>query len=51
MYGWFWRALPGPVWFRLIIVLALLIGVVWLLFEFVFPALAPLLPLDETTVG
>lgn len=50
MYGWIWRHLPGPAWLRIILVLAVLVGIVYVLFEFIFPELAPYLPLDETTV-
>lgn len=51
MYSWLWRALPGPAWFRAIVLLAAAAAIVWVLFEYAFPALAPMLPLDETTVG
>lgn len=51
MYGWLWRHLPGPAFVRLLIVLVLLVGIVFALFTVVFPAIAPLLPLDENTVG
>lgn len=50
MYGWLWRHLPGPALVRVLILLVLAAGAVLLLFEVVFPALAPLLPLDENTL-
>ena len=51
MYGWIWRGLPGPAWFRLLVVLALLGAVVAVLFEWVFPAVAPYMPFNDQTVG
>lgn len=51
MYSWIWRNIPGPTWFRVIFLIAVAAGIVWILFEYAFPALAPHLPLDETTVG
>src|SRR5690606_39176528 len=44
MYGWLWRHLPGPAVVRALILLVAAVAVVALLFEVVFPALAPLLP-------
>jgi hypothetical protein len=37
MYGWIWRHLPGPTWFKAIEVLALIVLTVLFLFEVVFP--------------
>lgn len=51
MYGWLWRHLPGPALVRVLILLVALAAAVLLLFEVVFPAIAPLLPLDQNTVG
>jgi hypothetical protein len=50
MYGWLWRHLPGPVPVRLLLTLALLTGVVLLLFGVVFPAVEPHLPFTHQTV-
>lgn len=50
MYAAFWRLLPGPWWVKLIIVLALLVGVFFLLMEVVFPAVGPLMPWTEVGV-
>ena len=50
MYRLLWRALPGPVWLRLLIVLALVAGVVAALFTWLFPALAPYMPFNDITV-
>ncbi len=51
MYAAFWRVLPGPAWLRVMIVLTLIAGGVYLLFEYAFPWLEPLLPFNEVTVG
>ncbi len=37
MYGALWRVLPGPVWLRIILMLALVAAVVFALFTWVFP--------------
>ena len=51
MYGWIWRHLPGPTWVRVattVVVCAVVVGV---LFAWVFPAVAPLIPFNQLTVG
>ncbi|WP_200932259.1 MULTISPECIES: hypothetical protein [unclassified Microcella] len=49
MYAALWRALPGPVWLRVLIVLVLLAGILWALAYVVFPWAADvLLPQDVT---
>ncbi|MFV0427460.1 MAG: hypothetical protein ACK5KU_10565 [Beutenbergiaceae bacterium] len=50
MYGWIWRHLPGPVVVRLLLALIVISGLVALLFLVVFPAVEPLLPLNDNTV-
>lgn len=40
MYAWFFHLLPGPTWFRWILVLILLAAVVVVLMEFVYPWIA-----------
>lgn len=50
MYGLLWRALPGPVWLRAILALLLLALVVVVLFEWVFPWLATIMPFNDQTV-
>lgn len=50
MYGWIWRRLPGPVWVRAVIALALVAGVVAACFTWLFPAIAPLMPFNDVTV-
>lgn len=51
MYGAIWRALPGPLLVRLMLAVVLLAAVIVALFTWVFPAVAPLLPLNEPSVG
>ncbi|MCL3860780.1 hypothetical protein [Actinotalea sp. K2] len=50
MYAAIWRLLPGPVWLRVILALALVVGVVAVCFQWVFPAIAPFMPFNEITV-
>lgn len=50
MYGAIWRVLPGPAWLKTIESLILIAGVVAVLFLWVFPWVAPLLPFDQQTV-
>ncbi len=50
MYGWLWRSLPGPVPVRVLLLAVLVVVVVAVLFEVVFPALAPLVPVNDGTV-
>lgn len=50
MYGLLWRVLPGPVWLRIILVLILLLAVVYACFTWLFPAIAPHMPFNETTL-
>ena len=51
MYAAIWRILPGPGWLKAIEALILIVGIVALLFLWVFPTIAPLLPFDQQTVG
>ena len=51
LYGLLWRILPGPRWLKAIEALVLALVVVAALFTWVFPAIAPLMPFNETTVG
>lgn len=50
MYAALWRALPGPVGVRLLLALLLLLAVVAACFVWVFPAVAPYVPFNDTTV-
>jgi hypothetical protein len=51
MYGWLWRHLPGPTWVRVVLVLLAVLGVAVLCFTTLYPAIAPLMPFNDTTVG
>ena len=49
MYGALWRILPGPVWVRIVLVLASLAGVIFMLFTWVFPWVDGIInPIDVT---
>lgn len=50
MYATLWRLLPGPRPVRVLLALVLLLALVAVLFVWVFPAVAPLLPLNNGTV-
>ncbi len=50
MYSWIWRHLPGNTPVRAAISLVLVLGVVFLLFQYVFPWAEPLLPFNDVTV-
>ena len=51
MYGWIWRTLPGGLLAKLVGCVVLFLLVVLLLFFVVFPAVEPLLPFGDVTVG
>ncbi|WP_165802657.1 hypothetical protein [Arthrobacter sp. Bz4] len=51
MYGWLFRHLPGPLWARIIIALALIAGIVILLFRVIFPWFSDILELSDPTIG
>lgn len=50
MYAWIFRHLPGPLWLRIIWVVLILAVIVAVLFTWVFPAIAPYVPLNDSTV-
>ncbi|WP_180359795.1 MULTISPECIES: hypothetical protein [Miniimonas] len=50
MYAAIWRVLPGPRWLKATQALLLVLAVVAVLFLWVFPAIAPHLPIDQQTV-
>lgn len=50
MYGRLWRALPGPLGVRVALASALVVVAVVVLFLVVFPAVAPLLPVNDGTI-
>ena len=51
MYGWLWRLLPGPVPVRVLLAAVLAAGVLAACFLWLYPAVAPYMPFNETTVG
>ncbi len=51
MYGWLWRHLPGPAPVRVVILTAAALAVLAACFLWVFPAIAPFMPFNDTTVG
>ena len=50
MYAYLWRALPGPRWVRLLILIALLTVVFLVLMEVVFPWISAQMPYTDVTV-
>jgi hypothetical protein len=49
MYGALWRVLPGPVWVRVLLLVAIAAGVVYALFTWVFPWVDAIInPIDVT---
>lgn len=50
MYGWLWRALPGPAWVRVLLLVTAALAVVVVSFQWVFPAVAPSMPFNDVTV-
>lgn len=51
MYAALWRLLPGPVWLKVVEALVLVSVALWALMTLVFPAIEPLLPFDQISVG
>ncbi|WP_164477826.1 hypothetical protein [Nocardioides pantholopis] len=51
MYAALWRILPGPRWLKIAEALILVLLALALLMTVVFPAVEPLLPFDDITVG
>lgn len=51
MYGWLWRHLPGPVAVRVLTCVLLAAAVLAVCFLWVYPAIAPHMPFNDTTVG
>ncbi len=50
-YGWLWQMLPGPRPLKVTLVTVLILAVIAVLFTWVFPLIAPLMPFNDTTVG
>ncbi|QOR45678.1 hypothetical protein [Trueperella pecoris] len=51
MYAAIWRALPGPTWLKVIEALILILGIVYLLFEFAFPWILENTKLVDNTIS
>ena len=51
MYGWLWRHLPGPAPVRAVLFALGVLAVLAACFQWVFPAIAPFMPFNDTTVG
>lgn len=49
MYGWIWRHIPGPMAIRVVVAMALAVGVMALLMFVIFPSIEPLLPFNNVT--
>lgn len=50
MYGALWRLLPGPVWFRIILLLILIAVALWALVTWVFPWVETIVDNQEVTI-
>lgn len=50
MYGYLWRALPGPRPVKALLAVVLLVAIVLLLMEVVFPWVSGLMPYSDVTV-
>lgn len=51
MYLWLFRHLPGPLWLRILLSAIILAGVLMVLVEIVFPWIAEMTNLTDSTVG
>lgn len=51
MYAALWRVFPGPVWLRILLLLFLLAGVLFILATWVFPWVDSIVNNQEATVG
>ncbi|GGX78087.1 hypothetical protein GCM10010515_52480 [Streptomyces fructofermentans] len=50
MYGFIWRLLPGNALIKALLSIVLVLAVVYVLFQYVFPWAEPLLPFNDVTV-
>lgn len=50
-YGLLWRLLPGPTAVKVVEAVVMFAAVVAVLFIWVFPQIAPLMPFNQITVG
>ena len=51
MYAAVWNILPGPLWFRILLALALVAAVLFVLATWVFPWVDSIVNPQEATVG
>ncbi len=51
MYSWIFNHLPGPVWLKVVESLALIAGIVYVLFRWVFPWAQVFFGLGASDVG
>lgn len=51
MYPWIFRHLPGPLVVRILLVIVILAAIIVALFGWVFPAIAPYMPINDGTVS
>ena len=51
MYGWIFRNIPGPLWFRILTAIFFLAAAVLLLMQYVFPWVSQFNPLNDSTIG
>lgn len=51
MYAALWRILPGPWWLRLFILLVAIAAILYGLFFYVFPWVAPFIAPEEVDLG
>ncbi|MEX3514613.1 MULTISPECIES: hypothetical protein [Corynebacterium] len=50
MYRALWNLLPGPTPVKVLLAIAIAVGVFFLLMEVVFPAISPLMPYNDVSV-
>ncbi|MBN9613041.1 MAG: hypothetical protein J0H64_06205 [Actinobacteria bacterium] len=50
MFSLLWRFFPGPVWLRILLLLAVAVVLVWALVTYVYPYAPTLLSSEESTV-
>ncbi|MEO5313605.1 hypothetical protein PV772_05680 [Pseudarthrobacter sp. CC12] len=51
MYAWIFRHLPGPLWLRIFISLALIFLALVLMVQFLFPWMSHFTPFTDSTIG
>ena len=51
MYAWIFRHLPGPLWLRITISLALVFIALVLMVQFLFPWMSDLTQFTDSTIG